>query len=132
LQQVHRFTHSNNAEEKVAMNEQMQACIQECQDCHSVCLQTVVHCLEKGGKDAEAEHIRLMLDCAEICQTSANFMLRGSELHTLTCEICDEICSQCADSCEQFGDDAEMRACAETCRRCAESCQTMADEAGVE
>jgi len=24
----------------------------------------------------------MLLDCAEICETSANFMIRGSELHT--------------------------------------------------
>ena len=30
----------------------------------------------------------VLLDCAEICQTSANFMLRGSPLHTNTCAAC--------------------------------------------
>ncbi len=114
------------------MNEKMQSCIQECLGCHSICLQTAVHCLQKGGEHAQADHIRLLLDCAEICQTSANFMLRGSELHTLTCDICEEVCTQCGESCEQFGGDTEMQNCAQTCRRCAESCQAMAEEAGVE
>jgi hypothetical protein len=30
----------------------------------------------------------LLLDCAEICQTAANFMLRNSELHSRTCAVC--------------------------------------------
>ena len=108
------------------MNPEMQECINACLDCHSVCLQTVAHCLQKGGRHAEASHIGLLLDCAEICQTSANFMLRGSHLHTRTCDVCAEVCEMCATGCEQFGDDEMMTACAEACRRCAESCRRMA------
>jgi len=111
------------------MHEPMQRCIQECLQCHRICLETVTHCLHKGGQHAEAAHIRLLLDCVEICQTSANFMLRGSELHTRTCGVCAEVCERCARSCEQIGGDEQMQACAEACRRCAESCQHMASMA---
>lgn len=114
------------------MNEQMQSCIQECLDCHRVCLETITHCLEKGGRHAEPDHIRLLTDCAEICQTSANFMLRGSDLHPMTCEVCAEVCAECADDCERFDGDAQMQNCAAACRSCSEMCQTMAEEAGVE
>ncbi len=112
-----------------SMSTDMQACIQECLSCHSVCLATVTHCLQMGGEHAEAAHIGLLLDCAEICQTSANFMLRSSNFHTRTCALCAEICEQCAADCERFGDDAQMKACAENCRRCAESCRRMAQMA---
>lgn len=108
------------------MNPELRDCINACQDCHSVCLETVAHCLQMGGRHAEADHIRLLLDCAEICQTSANFMIRGSNLHKRTCAVCAEVCEQCAAECERFGDDELMRACAEACRRCAESCRRMA------
>jgi hypothetical protein len=101
-------------------------CIEECLSCYQICLETVTHCLQKGGKHAEASHIRLLLDCTDICQTSANFMIRGSDLHTRTCAVCAEVCERCAESCEQFGDDEKMKACAEACRRCAESCRRMA------
>lgn len=107
------------------MSQNMQKCIQNCLDCHGICLNTVTYCLQQGGMHAEPAHIRLMLDCAEICQTSANFMLRGSELHLSTCGVCAEVCERCATSCEQMGDDAQMKACAEMCRRCAESCLQM-------
>lgn len=109
-------------------NQEMQRCIEVCQECHEVCLQTVSHCLEKGGRHAEAAHIRLLLDCTEICQTSANFMIRGSDLHTETCRACAEVCERCAADCERLGD-PKMRECAETCRRCAESCTRMAGAA---
>lgn len=108
------------------MSEEMQQCVQACLDCHRICLETVTYCLQMGGEHADPAHIRLLLDCAEICQTSANFMLRGSELHGPTCAVCAEVCERCAQSCERMGDDAQMKACAEVCRRCAESCTRMA------
>ena len=78
------------------------------------------------GPHVEAAHLRLLLDCAEICQTSADFMLRGSELHGQVCGVCADVCDRCAQSCAQFGDDQQMQACAEECRKCAESCRKMA------
>lgn len=109
-----------------AHDQAMQTCIDHCQRCHSVCLQTVTHCLTLGGRHAAAAHIRLLLDCAEICQTSANFMLRQSEFHAQTCGVCAEICQQCADDCARFADDQMMQQCVQSCRQCAESCQQMA------
>ncbi|MUG96908.1 four-helix bundle copper-binding protein [Scytonema sp. UIC 10036] len=108
------------------VNPQMQLCIQACLDCHSTCLNTITYCLQEGGQHAAAAHIALMLDCAEICQTSANFMLRGSALHMRTCGVCAEVCDICAMDCQRFADDAQMQACVEMCRRCAESCRQMA------
>ena len=108
------------------VTQEMRQCIEECVNCHSICLETVTHCLQKGGKHANPTHISTLLDCAEICQTSANYMLRGSELHPETCALCATICDRCAQSCEQVGDDDVMKRCAEACRRCAESCRKMA------
>jgi hypothetical protein len=108
-------------------HQEMQECQQNCQQCHAICTETAQHCLQKGGKHAEADHIRLLLDCAQICQISSDFMLRGSPLHTCTCGICAEICTACAEACERMGgQDSMMKQCAETCRRCAESCHQMA------
>jgi hypothetical protein len=104
----------------------MQDCITNCLDCHSVCLATITHCLQKGDDHAAPEHIRLMQDCAQICITSADFMLRGSPMHQTTCRICTDICEACADECSQLADDETMVLCAETCRRCAQSCAEMA------
>jgi hypothetical protein len=106
----------------------LQSCIVLCGECHEVCLRTVSHCLEKGGKHAARDHIRLLLDCAEICQTSANFMLRASDLHAVTCGACAEVCEQCAEDCRRLADDDAMRHCAEICERCAELCRLMAGE----
>jgi hypothetical protein len=107
---------------------EMEDCIKNCSDCHDVCLGTVTHCLQKGGRHAEAQHIRLLMDCSQICHTSGDFMLRASDLHYLTCGVCAEVCERCAQDCESMADDAQMRACAEACRRCAESCRRMAQQ----
>ncbi len=104
----------------------MQDCITNCLDCHSVCLATIAHCLEKGGDHAAPEHIRLMQDCAQICIASADFMLRRSPMHRMTCRVCADICIACADDCSKLADDETMVLCAETCRRCAQSCAEMA------
>jgi hypothetical protein len=91
-----------------------------------VCLETINHCLRLGDAHAEASHISLLLACAEICNTSARFMLLGSTYHTRTCEVCAELCEACAADCDRFGEDEAMQRCAELCRRCAESCRQMA------
>jgi hypothetical protein len=106
--------------------QEMERCIAQCQECHEVCLRTVSHCLEKGGRHAEAAHIRILLDCVEICETSANFMIRDSELHMETCRACSEVCRRCATDCQRLGNDPKMQECADVCLRCAESCAQMA------
>ena len=83
----------------------MQACIEESLRCHSTRLGTAMsRCLEAGGKHVEPSHFKLMLACAEMCQTSANMMLIGKPHHEHTCGECAEICEECAKSCEQVGD----------------------------
>lgn len=95
----------------------MQQCIDECQRCHSVCTTTVTHCLQQGGKHTEPEHITLLLDCAQICGTSADYMLRGAHLHTQTCATCADVCRACAESCDRVGDDDVMRRCVTSFQR---------------
>ena len=106
------------------VSQEMQACIAACLKCYSVCLGTAMHhCLEAGGKHVEPKHFRLMMACAEICRTSAHFMLIGTEHYKHTCRECAEICLECAKDCERIGD---MEECAQECRSCAESCRKMA------
>jgi hypothetical protein len=115
----------------IPMNKDVEQCVQHCEECHHVCVELLTYCVEKGNKHTEPEHIRILRDCAEICQTAANFMLRGSKLHSLVCNVCAEICRRCAESCEKFGDDDKMRMCAEMCRKCADSCHKMGQMAGA-
>ena len=115
------MTHHSAAHRSQAMNE----CIDNCTQCHAICLETINYCLTKGGAHATPEHIALLATCADICATSADAMLRGASAHDVVCGACEEICRQCADACDAMND-PEMARCAEVCRRCAESCSAMA------
>ena len=110
-----------------AMGEEMQRCIQLCQDCHARCIQLIDHCLTIGGRSAAPAHIRLLMDCAQLCTVTADFMARASSFHDRTCTLCAELCRRCAENCEHVaGSDQLITQCAELCRRCAESCDRMA------
>lgn len=109
------------------VSREMRSCIDECLGCYGTCETTSTHCLELGGRHADAAHIRLLGDCARICLVSADFMLRGSEVHPRLCGFCAGVCRQCADDCEHIDPaDEVMKECAAVCRRCADSCERMA------
>lgn len=101
-------------------------CIDACESCHRVCVDSVSYCLTRGGMHAAVAHVRPLLDCAQICDTAKDFMLRGSNLHGGACQACADVCDACAASCEQFTGDAQMAACAQKCRSCASACRTAA------
>src|SRR5690242_13725625 len=109
------------------LSSEMRECLRNCQECHAICTETAQHCLKLGGKHADPDHLRVLADCAQICQTSADFLLRSSDFHIRTCGVCAEICSACADSCERIAKDDEMvKRCVQPCRTCADSCERMA------
>jgi hypothetical protein len=109
------------------MDLHLQECIRLCWECRDICQDTLYnHNLERGGDHIDAQNIRLMTDCIEICQTAADLMRRHSMLHRVTCQACAEICDACAESCEKMGSSHTMiQRCAEACRRCATSCRAM-------
>jgi hypothetical protein len=104
----------------------MQENIQNCIECAKTCLKTIVYCIQKGGPFADSDHIQVLQDCARMCETAANFMMRDSHNHQITCAACAEICYLCAQSCEQYFDDVEIKKCAQIARSCARSCDSMA------
>lgn len=103
----------------------MQKGIENCMACHVICEQTLTHCLSMGGRHVEAVHLKSLIDCAQICAVSSDFMARDSAVHASVCKACSDACAACAASCEKFGDDEQMKLCAEACRKCEESCRAM-------
>lgn len=57
----------------------MVSCAQQCSECHNICMQTITHCLRKGGKYVDPSHLHALMDCAEICRTCCHFMSRSSK-----------------------------------------------------
>ena len=110
-------------------DDEMQKCIQLCRDCHAMCTQTIAHCLKLGGRHAAPDHIRLLVDCAQMCATAADYMIRESPFHDRLCRLCSELCKQCGKDCEQVArDDQMVKQCIEMCRKCAGSCERMASK----
>jgi hypothetical protein len=108
---------------------EMKKCIEACERCHNICTQAAFReCLELGEKHVEPLHFRLMSDCSEICNLTANFMLRGSYFHAQSCQFCAAICEACAQSCQQIGN---MTECVNACRHCAETCRQMVESTVV-
>jgi hypothetical protein len=102
-----------------------QACIESCWRSHVMCLETERYCLENGGMHVMPTHLALLADCAEMCEKTANSLLRHSSQHAAVCIACAQLCDACAQECEAFKDDERMLLCARTCRDCAKHCREM-------
>ena len=99
-------------------------CLENCVLCHRVCFtMATTHCLEVGGEHVAPNHLRLMLLCAEICQTSAKFLMAGAPLHVEICRACATVCRECAEDCSRL---EGMDECVAACRECAQTCERMA------
>ena len=115
--------HDHDHHEHDAMHD----CIEKCLNCHAACTMTAQYSLAEGGPQADPEHVGLLLDCAEIAQTSANFMLRGSPFHAGPCAVCAELCRACETACRTFPEDEQLAECADACAQCAEACERMVE-----
>ena len=104
----------------------MTHCLENCAACERVCTETLAAVLGWPDDRADARLVRLLADCADICGTSARFLMRQSELHTSTCRACADVCAACAGACEAIAGDADLARCAQACRRCAATCEEMA------
>lgn len=96
-------------------------CAQTCTICADACL---------GEQNpAELRHcIRLNLDCADICHTTANLLSRQTEpdwqVVRAQVEACVASCKACGAECESHASHHEhCRVCAEHCRNCEEACR---------
>lgn len=105
----------------------LEDCIRDCMKCFEECTSCINHCLSQGGKHVEQRHITLMMECAQICNSSASLMLLKGQFSFEHCQLCAKVCDACAASCSEVDpEDKHMQMCADTCRRCAESCRSMA------
>jgi hypothetical protein len=106
------------------LSRQAQEAIEALQRCHAVChSMAMLHCLEAADEHARPQHIRLMLDCAAVCQFTADAIGRKSQFHNRFAALCAEVCLTCAQDCENIGG---MEDSAEVCRRCAGLCEALA------
>jgi len=104
-------------------------CAQACTACADACLR------ESDVEDLRA-CIRLNLDCADICETTARVLSRhtgfDANLARATLEACAQACRSCGDECARHAAMHEhCRVCADACRRCEKACHELIAALGV-
>ena len=91
-----------------------QDCVADCLDCFEAVTECIAFCLNQLGGHECLKHLRSLMDCAAICQTNADFLLRDSSLRHLTCDVCAAACARCALDCEAIDpSDGRWRRCGE-------------------
>lgn len=95
-------------------------------DCYGICMDTLNYALEKGFDYANSRVLKLLLDCADICQVTSTFMFPNSNPARRVAEICSLVSDNCADVCDEFKDDAQFQLCSKICRRAANSTRVVA------
>jgi hypothetical protein len=95
-----------------------------CTTCADACLH------EKQVADLR-DCIRLDLDCADICETTARLLARASHTDATTLRLqvqaCEQACRTCAAECSRHARHMEhCRVCADACSTCADACREMA------
>jgi hypothetical protein len=112
--------------ERIAISEEVRQCIDATSNCYTVCTETLTYSLNGVGLLSESEHVRLLIDCCEVCQTTQNTLLRGSDLGLMLTAVCVEACEKVAESCRRVDGDEQLLACAETCDQTADCCRQLA------
>lgn len=108
------------------LDKMFEECLRNCTECHTVCFQTAVS--PQVAAKISPDDLKLLLNCSDICRTSADFLAVRSAFHRIVCRTCSEICAACAEMCERSGIDV-MLTCAKVCRTCEDSCRRMAEMA---
>jgi hypothetical protein len=102
-------------------------CIDACLNASATCDEALARC--RAGHYAGGSLLRDLMDCALLCRTAADLMLRGSGLHRDACAVAADACDFCADSVARLPADDVLRRCVDATRRCAAACRQIA---GVE
>jgi hypothetical protein len=111
----------------VGISQEARDCIEATSDTYSVSAETFNYCLAGDAGLRDPRHLRLLIDCCEVCQTAQNSLLRGSEVSTMLAAVCVEACEQLAESCRALdGSDDQLIRCAEQCDEAADCCRKLA------
>src|SRR5258708_15327296 len=113
--QNHPNAETQRTEDYSSALEALSACEQVCSDCADACLGETAHLA------ILRRCIRINLDCAEVCATTARLLSRHTETASAIVHAqlhaCVLACQICGDECEMHADIHNYcRICPETCR----------------
>ena len=111
-----------------SVNEPLLAAIDACYSCAQTCTSCADACLAEDMVDRLRQCIRLNLDCADVCDTTAAVATRrtgsNEEVIRKMLDVCATACRLCATECERHaGQHEHCRICARSCRECEHACQ---------
>ncbi len=93
-------------------------CVAACNFCASACL-------KEDDVKMMVQCVRLDMDCAEVCKTTAILLARDSQHGKHMLKECIELCEACAEECGKHKYD-HCQACAKACKECADTCKAAA------
>jgi len=113
--------------ERLGISPKVRRCVEATSDCYTACTEALTYSLDAGGDLSDPAHLRFLIDCCEICQTTQNVLLRASGLGMMLATVCVESCEKVAESCRQInGSDPQLETCAEVCDHTADCCRQLA------
>ena len=112
-------------DEIAKQRKQLWDCSIQCMSAQRVCLATVRYCLDAGGELCGVQHVRLLLDTAALCQSTAENARRGGWLYVHAAVACAEMCERSANDCDRYPDNEKMQQCAKVLRECADCCKSV-------
>lgn len=112
------------------------ACLAACLNCAQVCRKCADACVGESKGDKLTECIRRDLDCATVCDATAQVLSRTTEpdwkVVTALLQACVAACASCASACEHHAAMMEhCRVCAEACRECEVACKALVPKAAA-
>jgi len=96
-----------------------------CLRAHQACEDAVTQALRGDG--AVDERVGTLLDCADVCRTTARYIRYGSPLLRGTAGVAAELCARAAEACAAVAAVPAMASHAEALRRAAACCQRVAE-----
>lgn len=98
--------------------------IQEFTRCSAVCYECLNAMLDEPDINDRKRCLKLLLECARMCEMSAFVMSLDGKFVKRHCELCAEMCDVCAQECALFEDTCSCQ-CSKELRRCADACAEM-------
>ena len=107
------------------MSGETKICMEYCLRCMAACEHCAVSCLQETHSDKMKECIRMDMQCAVLCRTTAEMLAMDSEFSPYLCKLCADVCEKCGHICSQHEHD-HCQKCAKACHECAEKCHQIA------
>lgn len=99
--------------------------LQMLSDCTNMCESMCSLLLSQPDVQSRTYQLRLLRDCADICNLTEKYMARNSPFIRETCNLCACICECCGNECFRFSDQASQN-CGQMCINCAQMCRAVA------